>query len=186
MSPLIHVTCIPCAGLDVTCVHGKVLHVRHWVPHVRNWVPYVQNLPIRIADEKQCQRFGTRAVGCLIKEKARRRRKRRRRKNHERKWRKDLIGENRNENKGENKISQRQRRVWSGHFGTFWDIEGHLETLWDNSEDILTSLEHLDCFPSHFRPFSPVIGSLKKTRDRPTDRQTDGPRDGGTDGQTLL
>ena len=36
---------------------------------------------------------------------------------------------------------------------------GHFETFWDNWEDFLTSLEHLDCFPSHFRPFSPIIGS---------------------------
>ena len=40
----------------------------------------------------------------------------------------------------------------------FWDILGQLGTFWDNSEDFLTSLEHLDCFPSHFRPFSPIIG----------------------------
>ena len=52
------------------------------------------------------------------------------------------------------------------------DIFGHLETFRDNSEDILTSWEHLHCFPSHFRPFSPVIGSLKK---RVPDRPTDGP-----------
>ena len=45
---------------------------------------------------------------------------------------------------------------------TFWDILGHFGTFgtfWDNSEDFLTSLEHLDCFPSHFRPFSPINGS---------------------------
>ena len=35
----------------------------------------------------------------------------------------------------------------------FWDILGQLGTFWDNSEDFLTSLDHLDCFPSHFRPF---------------------------------
>ena len=31
----------------------------------------------------------------------------------------------------------------------------------------------IDCFPSHFRPFSPIIGSLKKTRDGQTDGRTD-------------
>ena len=42
-----------------------------------------------------------------------------------------------------------------GHFATFWDILGHSKyilgqfgTYWDNSEDFLTNLEHLDCFPS--------------------------------------
>ena len=41
----------------------------------------------------------------------------------------------------------------------FWDILGHFGTFWDNSEDFLTSLDLLDGFPSHFRPFSPIIGS---------------------------
>ena len=35
----------------------------------------------------------------------------------------------------------------------------------DNSEDFETRLEHLDCFPSRMRPFSPIIVSLKKPRD---------------------
>ena len=48
------------------------------------------------------------------------------------------------------------------------EILGHFETLWDNSEDFLTSVEHF--FPSHFRPFSLIIGLLKKT-----DQRTDGP-----------
>ena len=61
-----------------------------------------------------------------------------------------------------------------GHFGTFWDILGHLGTFWDNSEDFLTSLDHFDYFPSHFRPFSSIIGSFKKTREGRTDRRTDG------------
>ena len=55
---------------------------------------------------------------------------------------------------------------------TIWDIFytfSDNETLWDNLEDF-TSLEHLDRFPSHFRTFSPIIGSLKKTRDGRTDR----------------
>ena len=51
-----------------------------------------------------------------------------------------------------------QRCVWSGQFGTF--------------QDIFTSLDHLDCFPSHFRPFSFIISSFKKTPDRPTNGQT--------------
>ena len=63
----------------------------------------------------------------------------------------------------------------------FWDILRHFGTFRDNSEDILTSWDHLDCFPSHFRPFSPVIGSLKKTRSGRTDGRTDGPTDGRTD-----
>ena len=62
-------------------------------------------------------------------------------------------------------------------FGTLWDVLGHIGTLWDDSEDILLSLEHLDCFPSRFRPFSPIIGSLKKNAFR-TDGQTDGRTDG--------
>ena len=32
----------------------------------------------------------------------------------------------------------------------------------------------MDYFPSHFRPFSPIIGSLKKMRDGRTDARTDG------------
>ena len=52
-------------------------------------------------------------------------------------------------------------------------------TFWDIMEDFMTSLEHFDCFPGHFRPFSPVIGigSLKK---RVKDGRTDGPTDGPT------
>ena len=49
----------------------------------------------------------------------------------------------------------------------------HLKIVF-NSEDCLRSLEHLDYFPSHFRPFSPIIGSLKKMRDGRTDARTDG------------
>ena len=51
-------------------------------------------------------------------------------------------------------------------------IFGHFGTFWDNLEDFLMSLKHLDCFPSHFQPFSLIVGSLKKTRYRPTDRPT--------------
>ena len=47
----------------------------------------------------------------------------------------------------------------------------------DNLEDFLMSLKHLDCFPSHFQPFSLIVGSLKKTCYRPTDRHTDGQTD---------
>ena len=61
------------------------------------------------------------------------------------------------------------------HFGTFWDILGHFGALRDKLKDFTTSLEHLDRFPSHFRPFSPIIGSLKKTRYGRTDGPTDGP-----------
>ena len=46
---------------------------------------------------------------------------------------------------------------------------------------LLNILEHLDSFPSHFRPFSLIIGSLNQ---RVTDRQTDGQRDRRTDGPT--
>ena len=54
------------------------------------------------------------------------------------------------------------------------NILGHFVTFWGNSEDLLKSLEHsVDCFPSHFRPFSTIICSLNKTRDK-------------TDGPTLL
>ena len=62
-----------------------------------------------------------------------------------------------------------------GHFGTTWDILGHFGTLWDNLEGFSTSLEHLDRFPRHFRPFSPVIGSMKLTRDRQPAGRTDIP-----------
>ena len=61
----------------------------------------------------------------------------------------------------------------SRHFWTTWDIVRHFNTFWDNSEDFLTGLDHLDCFASHFRPFSSIIGSFKKTAwrtDRPSYR----------------
>ena len=64
------------------------------------------------------------------------------------------------------------KQVHSENNASEVDILGHLGTFWDNSEAFLTSLEHLDCFPSHFRPFSPIIGSLKKMRDGRTDRRT--------------
>ena len=54
------------------------------------------------------------------------------------------------------------------------DILGYSEIFWDNSEDYLTSLKQLDGFPTHFQPFSPIIGSLKVTRCRRTDGQTYG------------
>ena len=50
------------------------------------------------------------------------------------------------------------------------ELLGHFGTFLDNSEDILTGLEHLDCLPSHLRPFSPIIGLMKKTRSGPTNR----------------
>ena len=53
----------------------------------------------------------------------------------------------------------------------FWDILGKFGRL-------LTSLDHLDCFHSHFRPFSSMIGSFKKSRDGPMDRRTHGRTDG--------
>ena len=66
---------------------------------------------------------------------------------------------------------------------TFWhisDIMEHFGTFWNNSEGFVTNLEHLDCFPSPYRPFSPTIDLnrfIEKARygrtDRPTDGQTD-------------
>ena len=53
---------------------------------------------------------------------------------------------------------------------TFGDIWGHLGTSWNNSEDFLSSLEHLDCFPNQFRPFASIIGSLKNKSVRTTMR----------------
>ena len=52
-------------------------------------------------------------------------------------------------------------------FQTFWDIMGQFR-----------SLERLDRFLGHFRPFSSIISSLKRKRY--------GRMDGRTDGQTLL
>ena len=57
-----------------------------------------------------------------------------------------------------------------GRFGTSLDILGHFGTI----RKIYWRVEHLDCFPSHFRPFSPVNGSFERTRYGPTDRRTDG------------
>ena len=45
--------------------------------------------------------------------------------------------------------------------------------FWNNSKDFLTSLGHSDCFPSPFRLFSPIIGSLKITRCGRTGGRTD-------------
>ena len=44
-----------------------------------------------------------------------------------------------------------QRCVWSGHLGTFWDILGQFERL------------SAKFIPSHFWPFSSIIGSFKKS-----------------------
>ena len=55
---------------------------------------------------------------------------------------------------------------------TFLDIFGQFGTLRDNLEDS-TSLDHLDRFPNHFQPFSPIIVSLKKTSYGRTDGLTD-------------
>ena len=38
------------------------------------------------------------------------------------------------------------------------DILGHFRTFWDNSDDLLTSLEHLDCFLVIFDHFLPCPG----------------------------
>ena len=67
---------------------------------------------------------------------------------------------------------------WADEFHFRVMLSNNFATLWDNKEDFTTSLEHLDCFPSHFRPFSPIIGSLQK---RVTDRRTDGRINGQTD-----
>ena len=42
------------------------------------------------------------------------------------------------------------KKVTSDNDASEVDTLGHFGTFWDNSEDFLTSLEHLDCFPSHF------------------------------------
>ena len=57
------------------------------------------------------------------------------------------------------------------------DILGQIWTFCDNLEDFTTSKKNLDRFPSHFRPFSPIIGSLKKTCFGQTDGRTDGRAD---------
>ena len=61
----------------------------------------------------------------------------------------------------------RQPSTILGHFGILGQFE-----------DFLMSLVHLDCFPSHFRPFSSTISSLKKTHYGRTDQRTHGPTDG--------
>ena len=54
-----------------------------------------------------------------------------------------------------------------GYFGTFWDIMGQFGRLYDEFRA--------------FRPFSPTIGSLRKTSYGRTDGRTDGWKDGRTD-----
>ena len=61
-----------------------------------------------------------------------------------------------------------QRCVWSVHFRTFWDVMGQFGRLYDKFGAL--------------RPFSPIIGSLKRI----CYGQTDGWTDGQMDGQTLL
>ena len=64
---------------------------------------------------------------------------------------------------------------------TIWDFFGHFKTFWDNSKDFGTILEHLDCFPSHFRPFSPIIKIFDKSvTDQPTNQPTNQPTIGQT------
>ena len=75
------------------------------------------------------------------------------------------------ERKGDRKTVSKSVRTTKRLKWTFCDILGHFGRH-------LKSLERLDYFPSHFRPSSLIIGSLKKK----AWRQTDGP----TDGQTLL
>ena len=69
-----------------------------------------------------------------------------------------------------------------GHFGTSWDTLGHFGTIGKTFG--VWSLEHLDCFPSHFRPFSPGISSFKEPRDGRTDRTSY--RDAWTHLKSLL
>ena len=74
------------------------------------------------------------------------------------------------------KLRTLKKQVRSDNDASEVDISGHLGhlgTFWDNSENFLKSLEHLDCFPSHFRPFSFIISSLKKMRDGRTDGRMD-------------
>ena len=75
------------------------------------------------------------------------------------------------ERKGDRKTVSKSVRTTKRLKWTFCDILGHFGRH-------LKSLERLDYFPSHFRPSSLIIGSLKKK----AWRQTDGP----TDGQTLI
>ena len=55
----------------------------------------------------------------------------------------------------------------------FWDILGHIGTLWDVLGQFGTFRDILGQFGSHFRPFSPIFGSLKQTRYGRTDERTD-------------
>ena len=59
------------------------------------------------------------------------------------------------------------------------DILGHVGTFWDNSENFMMWLKHLNSFPSHFGLFSPIFGSLDNKKHVP-----DGPMDQRTDGRT--
>ena len=53
---------------------------------------------------------------------------------------------------------EKEKQIHSDNYASEVDILGQFGRL-------LISLEHLDCFPSHFRTFSPIIGSLKKKLD---------------------
>ena len=64
-----------------------------------------------------------------------------------------------------------REQVHSDNDASELDILGQFGRLFDEFEALG---EMDDCFPSHFQPFSLIIGSLKKTRYGPTDRHTHG------------
>ena len=76
---------------------------------------------------------------------------------------------------------QTYQHVHSNNNASEVEILRHCETFWDHVEDFMMNshLEQLDCFPSHFRPFSPIIGSLKKNR--VPDPRSHGRKDGRTE-----
>ena len=80
------------------------------------------------------------------------------------------------------RIAERKNKS-SDNDASEMDILGHFETYWDNSKNCL---KHIDCFPSHFRPFYPVLGSFKRTRSGATDQRTHGPTDAYRDAWTHL
>ena len=62
------------------------------------------------------------------------------------------------------------KHVRSDNDASEFKILGHFGTI---RKAFVKSLEHLDLFPSHFRTFYPIIGSLKKLHSGRTDRRTD-------------
>ena len=69
----------------------------------------------------------------------------------------------------------------------------NLGTLWDNLRQFGRLFDEFgapgkegECFPSHFRPFSPKIGSLKQMRYGRMEVPTDGKTDRQTDAWTRL